>query len=293
MRFNRSFKFPASSLAVLIITSLGVMVSSGSYAQNYPETAPQVSYSAVTELPTAAPLDTFAYGESPYQFAELWLPREATPEQPVPVVAFVHGGCWLSSYDSKHTHALATALTQHGYAVWSIEYRRTGETGGGWPYSMLDVQAGLQALQSNAPAELDRSKIVLAGHSAGGHLALLAAQETELELSAVVGLAAITDMAAYAAGDNGCEQAARAFMGGSPSELPVEYMVASPSQHQAVDSTVLLYSDADTIVPEAQATALANAQAIAIPEAGHFDFVHPGTAAFAQFLATLDEVFHD
>ncbi|HET8817455.1 MAG TPA: alpha/beta hydrolase [Pseudidiomarina sp.] len=289
MRTNRHFSPALTTLFTLICSTLTVPIM----AQEYSATEPQVTYSAVTELPTGTPLDSFSYGDSPHQFAELWLPREATPENPVPVVAFVHGGCWLSAYDSKHTHALATALTQRGYAVWSIEYRRTGETGGGWPYSMLDVQAGLRALQAAAPAELDRSKVVLAGHSAGGHLALLAAQETELNLQAVIGLAAITDMAAYGAGDSGCEQAATSFMGGDPAQLPVEYMVASPSQHPAVDNTILLYSEADTIVPVAQANALPEARKMAIPAAGHFDFVHPGTPAFEQFVSLLNEVLND
>lgn len=279
-------------LSVLAVLAGGALAQPAN-AQEYAATEPQVTYTAVTELATGTPLDTFAYGESPFQFAELWLPREATPESPAPVVAFVHGGCWLSSYDSKHTHALATALTQAGYAVWSIEYRRTGETGGGWPYSMLDIQAGLKALQSAAPDELDLSKVALAGHSAGGHLALLAAQETELDLRAVIGLAAITDMTAYGAGESGCEQAAAAFMGGKPDELPVEYMVASPSKHEAVDNTVLLYSDADSIVPVAQADALPKARKLKVPEAGHFDFVHPGTPAFTAFVRLLDEVLND
>jgi len=53
----------------------------------------------------------------------LWLPAEGNKKQNN-LVVFIHGGCWLNAYDIKHSYALATALAQEGYAVWSLEYRR-------------------------------------------------------------------------------------------------------------------------------------------------------------------------
>ena len=58
-------------------------------------------------------------------------------------------------------------------------------------------------------------KKVLAGHSAGGHLALLAGQHDNAEMPAfdkVIGLAAITDVATYAVGENSCQTATPAFL---------------------------------------------------------------------------------
>jgi acetyl esterase/lipase len=49
------------------------------------------------------------------------------------------------------------------------------------------------------------------GHSAGGHLALLAGGEIK-RLKGVIGLAAITDIAEYAMGSNSCQKVTNNFM---------------------------------------------------------------------------------
>ena len=70
------------------------------------------------------------YGQDPLQFGELRLPEG---EGPFPVVVILHGGCWMSAFDLKHISPLAGAVTNLGYATWSLEYRRIGDDGGGWP----------------------------------------------------------------------------------------------------------------------------------------------------------------
>ncbi len=57
----------------------------------------------------------------------------------------LHWGCGLSAYDIKHSYALSTGLAQAGFNVWSVEYRRTGESGGGWPVTFDDIKNGIQA----------------------------------------------------------------------------------------------------------------------------------------------------
>jgi acetyl esterase/lipase len=78
----------------------------------------------------ARPADVLVgYGPDPQQFGELRFPQPARPR--VPVVVFIHGGCWEAEYDLSHTAALASALVDLGVASWSIEYRRLGHEGGG------------------------------------------------------------------------------------------------------------------------------------------------------------------
>ena len=55
------------------------------------------------------------------------------------------------------------------------------------------------------------------GHSAGGHLALLAGGEIK-QLKGVISLAAITDIAEYAAGTNSCHEVTKDFMQGMPKD---------------------------------------------------------------------------
>ncbi len=87
---------------------------------------------------------TVAYGEHPDQIADLRRPAGSGP--PRPLVVVVHGGFWRAEYDRRHTGPLASALAALGYPVAQLEYRRTGQPGGGWPGTLTDVLAGVSAL---------------------------------------------------------------------------------------------------------------------------------------------------
>ncbi|MEV6825110.1 alpha/beta hydrolase fold domain-containing protein [Amycolatopsis sp. NPDC051102] len=119
---------------------------------------------------------TVAYGPEPSQVGELYLPEG---DGPFPVVALVHGGYWTAMWDRRQITDVADDLVARGYAVWNVEYRRIGEPGGGWPGTFLDVAAAVDALDGLDPA-LDLRRVVLLGHSAGGHLATWAAHRDVL-----------------------------------------------------------------------------------------------------------------
>jgi pimeloyl-ACP methyl ester carboxylesterase len=54
--------------------------------------------------------------------------------------------------------------------------------------------------------------------------------------------------------------------------------------------SILLHGDIDAIVPPDQAQ-LAGATTAVVEGAGHFDWVHPGTAAYQRLLSTLEDLF--
>ncbi|MEX0739334.1 MAG: alpha/beta hydrolase [Pseudohongiella sp.] len=251
-----------------------------------------VAYSAVEALTYREPHARIAYGNDPLQHGLLWLPKEqagsARSADKAPVVVLIHGGCWLNAYDINHTYALSTALAQAGYAVWSLEYRRSGDAGGGWPGTYQDVLAGINHIEQLQNYPIDNGRFVIVGHSAGGHLALLAGRETPAA-SAVVGLAAITDIIAYAAGSNSCETATARFMGGTPQEMPADYAAANPADHTTHATTLLLHGGSDALVSVNQAL-LVGARTLFVESAGHFDWVHPGTRSFNVLLSTLQSV---
>jgi acetyl esterase/lipase len=116
------------------------------------------------------PTTTIAYGSAPSQFAELF--RPAGPG-PFPVVVLIHGGCWTIEYGGiTQMHNVAGALAARGIAVWTVEYRRADEAGGGYPGTYQDINAALDKLGAVAPQhQLDTSRILAMGHSAGGQLA--------------------------------------------------------------------------------------------------------------------------
>lgn len=251
-------------------------------------------YSEILKTASDTPSELIAYGDDALQFGELWLPHDAhaRTNRP-PLVILVHGGCWLNAYDIQHTHALSTALSRSGYAVWSLEYRRTGDAGGGWPGSLEDVIQGSEFAFNNLADRVDTERVVLIGHSAGGHLALLASSTTNLkqQLTGVIGLAAITDPALYSAGQGSCEKATIGFMGGTADEHPAAYAQATVQPHNLPRNSVLLMGSADPIVPQNQLPILGpdetHVRSVNISGAGHFDFIDPYSWAFSEILKSL------
>jgi acetyl esterase/lipase len=278
--------FSGKFLRVLVAVAAGG-VSLATHGA-YPPASPGVSFDAVLSLPAGQPSAVLRYGDAPAQFAELWLPDTAGP---APLVVFIHGGCWLNAYGVDHSRPLATALVEAGYGVLSVEYRRVGDPGGGWPGSLEDIRAALDLIVEPPQPDLDLERVALAGHSAGGHLALLLGDELAeaprpgLALRGVLGLAPIVDIAEYAAGTGSCNQAAVKFMGGPPSTGDPGYRAANPSLGTPHPGTVILLGRDDAIVPY-RLPALGPLTLVGEP-AGHFDWIHPGTPAWQRLLREL------
>jgi acetyl esterase/lipase len=249
----------------------------------------------VSELSFQAPPSKFVYAqEHEDQYAAYW-PANHPDKKAKGVVAFIHGGCWLTAYDMSHSYAFATGLAQAGFHVWSIEYRRTGN-GGEWPIALEDTALGLKHISILNSLGVDLSKINIVGHSAGGHLAaMLSVQLDDVLLPIikqvnVIGLAAIMNTVEYAQGDNSCETATPSFMRGTPAQQPIAYYLANP-QNFAVKSErlgnfQLLQGDADEVVSVLQARH-PNAKTEKFKGAGHYDWIHPGSDAFKQLLLKL------
>ena len=95
-------------------------------------------------LESPAPDLRIPYGEDRLQYGHLRLPEGYGPH---PVIVFIHGGCWLSEYSIRHVGLAEQALAGAGYAVWSLEYRRVGNEGGGWPGTFFDIAQGVDHLR--------------------------------------------------------------------------------------------------------------------------------------------------
>lgn len=215
----------------------------------------------VLSRPAPPPDDVLRYGPEPEHVADLRIPPESTT--PAPLILLLHGGFWRAEYDRTHLGPLASALAEEGYVVCLPEFRRTGMPGGGWPGTFDDVALAtdtLPALVAEAVPWVDRSRIVLVGHSAGGHLALWAASRHRLPESSpwrtdalatrgVLSLAGISDvdMCARLRLD---DAAAQELLGGEPNEIPDRYAVANPiSLLPTGQRTLLLHGTDDAIVP--------------------------------------------
>ena len=247
-----------------------------------------------------------AYGAAPQQHAELRLPKGDGPH---PVVIVIHGGCWQTPWAADHVRALAAALTAEGYATWSLEYRRLGDPGGGWPGTLEDVGRGADALRTVAAAHhLDLSRVAALGHSAGGQLALwLAARRRlpkgsalfiadPLPIAGVVSLAGITDLRAGAAGQV-CGDAIPSLLGGAPDARAERVAESSPIALLPLGVPQRLVCGAlDALVPndlsrryQAEAVRAGDSVGMEVVEdAGHFELVDPTSAAWQPVLRAVD-----
>lgn len=130
------------------------------------------------------------YAERPTRPLRLDLYRSTAVQDSLPVIVFIHGGGWRSG--GKEEPAIIE-LTEHGYAVASIEYRLSDEAV--FPAQLEDCRAAVRWLRTHAKEwQLDTQRIGVCGISTGGHLAsLLGVTEStdpqEAEFSAVQAVA--------------------------------------------------------------------------------------------------------
>ncbi len=226
------------------------------------------------------------YGAHPDQVANLQLP--AGDGGPWACVVLLHGGFWRDRWDRTLMTPLARDLAGRGLAAWNVEYRRVGQDGGGWPGTLDDIGAALDALADQEG--VDASRVAAVGHSAGGHLALWLAsrRDAPVRLRAAVALAGVCDLVSAAHARLG-DGAVQAFLGGEPAAAPERYAAASPAALLPLGvPQLLVHGDADEIVPPSQSRSYADAalaagdavELVVLEGADHFDVVDPGHAAW-------------
>jgi acetyl esterase/lipase len=204
-----------------------------------------------------------SYGDDPSQYGVL------CGEGPVAVL--IHGGFWKAEYDLTLMDALRVDLAARGWAVWNVEYRRLGN-GGGVPATLDDVGAAIDAL---ADLDVDRSRVVAIGHSAGGHLAAWAAtrENPRVAVTGVVSQAGVLDLQ-RARELRLSDGVVDRFLGEHPTS------VASPIERLPLGvPTLLTHGGRDETVPLEISERFARASGATLvvePDEGHFGHLDPG-----------------
>jgi acetyl esterase/lipase len=246
-----------------------------------------------------------AYGDGPLQRGEWWLPDRPGP---LPTVVLVHGGFWRPTYDRSLEDAVAADLSGRGYLCWNVDYAAADRP---WPETLLDVAAGYDHLvRGSLTHRVDRARVAVVGHSAGGQLALWLAARHQLPAGApgsgpvaprplvCVAQAPVASLAEGSRLRLG-GGAVDALVGGPPARHPDRYELADPIALLPTGvRTVLIHGAADDTVPLAQsedyvaaATAAGDAARLRTYAGGHFEHLEPrGEAAdlLREALTALD-----
>jgi len=189
---------------------------------------------------------------------------------PRPAIVKVHGGGWTSGARNE-VERWNCWLNRLGYHVFDVDYRLAPPPR--WQDAVDDVKAALA--WARAQAGVDPDRVTLFGHSAGGHLALLAAYTSEC-VRCVVNIYGPSELTRLYSGRLADELGR--FVGGSPAEFPDRFRAASPITHAgSAVPTLTIVGDRDELIPVEQAELLDVAlaasgvphESVVLPGVGH------------------------
>ena len=193
------------------------------------------------------------------------------PAGPLPTLLYIHGGGWVGGTKEGAMLRLQPYL-EMGFAVVNVEYRLARVALA--PAAVEDGRCALRWVLSNADRYgFDPDRIVVSGHSAGGHLTLTTgmlpasagldrrcparnpaggladAHEPEMRVAAMVNWYGITDVADLVSGPN-AKTYAVAWMGGLADWRAVAERVSPLSYvRSGLPPILTIHGDADDIVP--------------------------------------------
>ena len=262
---------------------------------------------ATAPAPTGAV--RIAYGSDPMQFGELRVP---STKGPYPLAIVIHGGCWVAKLPALDPRAvamdnmrpMATALNDAGIATWNIEYRRLGNQGGGWPGTFRDVATAADFIRTIATErQLDLTRVISIGHSAGAHFALWLAARPKLSKNSEVYASDPLHVTGVVSLDGPADLKATIplqqpvcgspvitdLIGGSPEERPDRYRDASPIEQLPLGVPQAFFTGqmfAAHAAPYEAATKKAGdrVESMALPNAGHFVFIDPQSDVWPQVM---------
>lgn len=206
--------------------------------------------------------DTIVYASSGGKNLAMDVFRDLSTPTPRPALVVVHGGSWQGGTRTEF-RSMNEHLATRGWLVASIDYRLAPR----WPFpaALDDVRAAMAFLRTHASElDADPSHVALLGRSAGTQLALLAAYtRPDPSVLGVVGLYGPADLRYAFEHPNhpwilDSRATLRAYLGGSPNDLPRVYESASPIAHitGSTPPTLLIHGGRDQLVKEAQSARL-------------------------------------
>ncbi len=220
---------------------------------------------------------------------DIYVPTGA--KSALPAVMYFHGGGWTTR--SKEYMVLnILPYLEMGWVVINVGYRLAGIANA--PAAVEDGRCALRWVIRNAePFMIDPSRIVITGHSAGGHLSLTTGMlpvsagmdrqcpgNEELKVAAIVNWLGITDVLDVLEGPNQKTYAVQ-WLGSQPNREEIARLV-SPINYvrPGLPPILTVHGDADPTVPYSQAVRLHQAldragvpnKLLTVPGGGHWRF---------------------
>lgn len=229
---------------------------------------------------------------------DVYAQRAAQNGPAAPVVIFIHGGGWVQGTKEGSMVRGVLPYIAMGYAVVNVEYRLANVSLA--PAAIEDCRCALRWVVAHAKDyNLDVNRIVVAGESAGGHLALTTGMipasagfdrtcltPAEPHVAAIVDFFGITDIADLLDGPNKKPFPERwpytvQWLGNQPNRAEIA-KASSPLTYirAGVPPTISIHGDADPLVPYAHSTRLQEGlqkagiahDLVTIPGGGHGNF---------------------
>jgi len=246
------------------------------------------------------------YGAGPEQVGDLRVPEGSGPH---PVVVLLHGGAWRERWERDLMDGLAVDLSRRGYASWNPEFRRVGPSSERFTDIFDDVAAAVDHLVAlSGRFSLDLERVIVAGHSAGGHLAVWSGCRDHLPAATpgwdervrpvlLLSLAGVHDLAECARRGMD-EMSTLALLGGAPEGLRERYAMASPKELLPIEIPQLLVNglddrpdlvDLNRTYAAAARAAGCEVELLEIPDADHFDVIDPRSPAWSTIVQVLEQ----
>lgn len=237
---------------------------------------------SILSRPGPAPDAQQSYGPHPDQVIDWYLPARQSAG---PLVVFIHGGYWRPEYDREHARSAAAGLAADGFTTALIEYRRIP----GQPDTMVaDVETAIRR-SAAGPDDSELRPVLVVGHSAGGHLALLSAANEDLPIAGCLALAPLASLD-RAESLHLDDDAVRDFLGVPAHERKDLDPCSLPTPAIPV---VVVHGAEDSVVPIELSEAYCRhhaAELTSVPTTGHFELIDPDSRAWTRLVAEVTRV---
>jgi acetyl esterase/lipase len=271
VRFTRNTKpRPGRRFRAQLVVCLEERALLSTFVANPPEPAPPVMsvHARHHEPDSAVPWTVvqnvpFPTVDGQSELLDVYTPRTPPPAGGFPVMVTIHGGGWRRLDKTGYGLRNANVFTRDGYVVVAPNYVLSAKGSPSWPVNFEDVQAAVRWVRSNAGTMgFNANEIVAEGESAGANLAALlgtySTQSTGDTVSsavdAVVAVSTPTDLTTLYSESPDAGFAAAQFLGGTPEQVPANYIAASPIDHVSPGDPpmLLIHGRQDPLIPVSQ-----------------------------------------